>query len=140
MPDLNHPMAPHRFAATRQEDLILGCCKHMTLEDSFERQFTLDIIRPAFAALRWLNSERFGNSATIKNSIEHLEAEVEKLSKLPLRFSSTTKETNRRCPHCGSVGRSRPPEVPYCDKCLGLVRCGLDKVSSLEEGFGTDAI
>ena len=83
MLDLHHPQTPHVFAAARQEDLILDYCKRITLSDAAGRRFMLEVMRPAFVALRWLNQERFGNSPEITSGIDQLEHEVQALVNLP---------------------------------------------------------
>ena len=143
MLDLHHPQTPHVFAAARQEDLILDYCKRITLSDAAGRRFMLEVMRPAFVALRWLNQERFGNSPEITSGIDQLEHEVHVLVNLPA--SGTRDRWSAmfvRCPACGSEPRS-PDEydpVRYCSECLNMVMPGLERVRSWETGFGTDAI
>jgi hypothetical protein len=141
--DLDHPRTPHVFAASRQEDLILDYCKRITLAGAAGRRFMLEVIRPAFAALRWLNKERFGDSLTIASGIDQWEREVEALVGLPLIDPDHCGGPASRCPACG--GKPIPPSkygsrVPYCSSCLGGMMPGLRRVRSFEEGFGTDAI
>jgi hypothetical protein len=143
MLDLDHPQSAHVFAAARQEDLILDCCKVMTLSDANGRRRTLEIIRPAFAALRWLNRERFGNSEQIGAGIDQLEREAESLAALPVTGTRDRwTATFRQCPACGSEPNAPTQYDPrrYCSKCLDLVMAGLSRIRSLETGFGTDAI
>jgi hypothetical protein len=59
MLDLDQPQTPHVFAASRQLDLILDYLKRITYADSPGRLWMLEIIRPCFAALRWLQAQRF---------------------------------------------------------------------------------
>src|SRR5262245_61212101 len=102
----------------------------------------LDVVRPAFAALRWLNRERFDNSPDVASGIDQLEREVEVLVALPLRGTGRHVLPASLCPSCG--GDPTPPTehspTPYCSHCLDIVMPGLDRIRSSEEGFGTDAI
>src|SRR5262245_35025974 len=45
MLDLDHPDTPHVFAAARQEDFVLDCCKRITLSGAAGRLFMLEVIR-----------------------------------------------------------------------------------------------
>lgn len=77
MLDLRHPRIPHVFAASRQEDLILEYCKRITLSGAESRRFMLEVVRPAFAALRWLAAIRFADKPQILHTIAELERQVE---------------------------------------------------------------
>jgi hypothetical protein len=140
---LDHPRTPHVFAASKQLDLILDYCKLITLQDtSAGRQFMLEVIRPAFAALRWLNLERFGGSSEIRSGIDQLELEASALAGLPSFASGRSKHAKTRCPACGDSPTSPSQYDPrsYCRTCLDLIIDGLSRVRSSEGGFGADAI
>jgi hypothetical protein len=64
------------FAAAGHEDMILEACKQITLCEAFRRCYCQEIILPSFAALRWLNRERFGHSPKIASGIDRLERDV----------------------------------------------------------------
>jgi hypothetical protein len=130
------------FAASRQEDLILDYCRRITLEDGAGRRFMQEVLRPAFAALRWLNRERFDNSVSIGSGIDQLEREVAALVALPLVNSYEQGAPAARCPACGGkpTAPSKYDPTPYCTKCLDVIMPGLSRLRSCEEGFGTDAI
>jgi hypothetical protein len=99
----------------------------------------LEVIRPAFAALRWLNAMRFEGSAEIAGAIAELERQVEALAGMPLLDPDHRGGPASRCPACG--GKPTSPStydpVPYCSPCLGVIMPGLQ---ACREGFGTDAI
>src|SRR3954451_18709605 len=80
MLDLDHPQAAHRFAAAIQLDLICDYHKRITTSDRAGRLFKLEIIRPSFVALRWLNAERFEGSPAIAASLAELETKTEELA------------------------------------------------------------
>jgi hypothetical protein len=142
MLDLDHPRTPFVFAASQQLDLIIDYCKRITLSGTSGRLFMLEVIRPAFVALRWLASERFPDSPEIAASVAELEREAEQLAELPLLNPDQSGGPAERCPACG-----RPPNAPdmydptsYCWECLELIRPGLMRVQSDEQGFGTESI
>jgi hypothetical protein len=103
----------------------------------------LEVIRPAIAALRWLNQTRFDSSLHIAKSIDLLERQVETLAQL------TQKDPDRRiagypdrCPVCNEA-RTEPNQydpTPYCPNCLEIIMPALMRVRSCEHGFGTEAI
>src|SRR5688572_1927726 len=82
MLDLDHPRTPHVFAASRQLDLILDYLKRISFADSKERLHLLEIIRPCFAALRWLQAQRFADEPHIAAGIGELERAAEQLARL----------------------------------------------------------
>lgn len=143
MLDLDHSSTPWVFAAARQEDMILEYCKRITLAGEHGRRFMLEVVRPAFAALRWLNRERFGDSVSIVSGIDQLEREVEALATLPLVNPDHRGGPAALCPACGGKPTITPDEyapTPYCSECLDVIMPGLGRVRSCQEGFGTDAI
>lgn len=139
MLDLSHPRTPHIFAAARQEDLILDCCKQMKLSHADDRRFLLEVVRPAFAALRWLSTARFAADSRIAASVDALEQQVEQLAALPVR--SDEGELDVQCPACGGgpTVASNDSPLPYCPQCLEVVMPAVQRIRSSEEGFGTDA-
>src|SRR5947209_1876081 len=115
MLDLSSPKAPHIIAASNQLDMILDRCKRATIVRAERRAFLVETIRPAFAALRWLNAERFGGSTQLSSVIVELERQADQLAALPTE--------NKRelipppcCPACG--GQLTEPHqydpMPYC--------------------------
>src|SRR5947209_12283869 len=101
MLDLDHPRTAHVFAASWQEDLILDYCKRISLSDRAGRLFMLDVIRPAFVALRWLNATRFGGSPQIADSIDELERQAEALAQLTGKTPDRSIAGHpERCPVC----------------------------------------
>ncbi len=142
MLDLNHPQTPSVFAASTQLDFILEDCKRMTLIDSRGRQFRLENIRPAFAALRWLAHERFADVPQLPAAIDELERQAARLAELPLRRAEPWVGQALPCPACEAVP-IEPNEydsIRYCSQCLDTIMPGLMRVRSLEEGFRTEAI
>jgi hypothetical protein len=141
--DLDDPRTPHIFAASWQLDFILDNVKRISLSDKRSRLFTLEVIRPAFAALRWLNKTRFGQSPKIANNIDELERQTEKLANLSLQCpGQLLLGYPDNCPVCGEF-RQGPNEYdprPYCSACLDVIMPSLSSVQSCEEGFHTEAI
>ena len=131
------------FAAARHEDMILEACKQITLCETFRRRYCHEVILPSFAALRWLNRERFGDSPKIASGIDRLERDVQKLVDLPVSGSPDPQTgTFAKCPACGSTPRS-PDEyesIRYCSACLDTILPGFMQIRSWETGFGTDGI
>jgi hypothetical protein len=149
--DLSHPKTPHVFAAARQLDLILEYLKKISSSDSRGRLFLIEVIRPCFVALRWLNTNHFGASPKIAANIDALEEEAERLSQLGEgRLVQIGPESPTRCPVCDKsltiarqgclqvlIGR---PKERYCLNCLGPSLRAYSAVCSIDEGFITDAI
>ena len=140
MLDLDHPRTPDVFAASRQLDLILDCCKRITLTGAAGRRFMVGVIRPSFAALRWPAEHRFNDQPNLTDGIAELERQVEQLAALPLRDAEG--EGRARCPSCGGAATvpHRYDQVSCCLHCLGVIQPGMRRLCSCEEGFGTDAI
>ena len=142
MMDPRSPNAPRRYAASRHIDLILGCSKWMTISDAQMRRAMLEIMRPAFAALRWLNCERFDGSRRIAATIARLENEAERLADRPVLYPPVVAEMPpARCPACGEA--PIPPneweKIPYCRSCLDRMPSLMD-IQMVDPGFGTDIL
>lgn len=131
-------------AASRQQDIILQLCKVLTLNGhAAGRQYTLRIMQPCFAALRWLNAERFNGSATIDSAISELQASAAQLAQmLTADPPPSGRYPKERCPACGapSVAPFEYSPTAYCSACLNLIMPSLQKLRSWNGGFGTDAI
>lgn len=151
MLDLDHPQTPHVFAAARQLDLILDYCKRISYADSKERLFMLEIIRPCFAALRWLQTQRFADEPQIAASINELKRQVQALAQLGTgKAKQVGGDLPTKCPVCGErltlygVYEPHPglkvPRERWCDPCLDIIMPALMRVESSNAGFGTDAI
>ena len=151
MLDLDHPQSAHVFAASNQLDSIRSYFSTMSWSDSKSRLSSLEIVRPCFVALRWIHSRHFADQPQIASLIDELEGEVEKLAHLGEgRLELPPNEVPpSRCPFCRtrlSDGTSyfryfkRPKRGWWCDKCLEGPRRALERVESVEEGFGTEAI
>jgi hypothetical protein len=134
--DDESPKAPHIVAAALQLDLILQRCKLVTAEEqSKRRRFLIESIRPAFAALRWLNAERFDGSAEVASALAEFEAQADHLAVLPTDESEYAAATGR-CPACQSELTEPHKYDPqrYCPKCLQLI---MGAYGRLDQGFGT---
>ena len=143
--DFKNPQTPHRCAAMRQLDLILDGLKQITTLGGKDRLVSAEIIRPAFAALRWLKVHHFQNDRRIAFGIDLLERKTDELAHFTGRNAeSITVLETRRCPACGE--ELTDPEVPgtsirttvYCPKCFGRVWPAYRDLCSLRNGFGTD--
>jgi hypothetical protein len=150
MLNLDHPQTPHVFAASRQLDLILDYCKRISYADSKVRLDMLEIIRPCFAGLRWLQARRFADAPHIAASIDELERKAEQLARLGGgRAAWVGGELPAKCPVCEKpltlygVYEPRPglkvPKERWCSSCLEVVMPAMQRIQS-SEGFGTDAI
>ncbi|MDY3555565.1 hypothetical protein R5W24_004708 [Gemmata sp. JC717] len=151
MLDLDHPQSRHVFAASQQLDLILDYLKRITYVGSKERLALLEIIRPCFAALRWLQAQRFAGESRIAAGIDELEQAAEQLARLrDSRAEWLGGELPTDCPVCRQplttygVYEPRPglkvPKERWCSPCLEVAMPALQRVQSSHEGFGTDAI
>jgi hypothetical protein len=80
MLDLNHPQTEHIFAAARLEDKVLECAKHIISAQPSERRELLALCEQSINAMRTLNSERFGSSASIASAIDELGAAMRSLA------------------------------------------------------------
>lgn len=142
MMDLDHPRTPLVFAASVQLDLILGYAKKMTLSGAAGRRFMAEVIRPAFAALRWLNAARFAAAPRIAAGLDELERGVDALADMPLADPDHRGGPAPRCPACGEEPTAAGPynAAAYCSRCLEAIMPGLVRVRSCEEGFGTESI
>lgn len=138
MLDLDSPSSAYVFAASNQLETILHGCKHITILQNHRRTFHAEIIRPTYAALRWLNAERFKALTRISAAIDETERQMDQLAALPTRFP-TTSSNPRCCPACGGPLENKSEYEPtrYCSKCLNMIMGGLQ---SLRMGFGTFAI
>lgn len=144
MLDTSNPHSADIVAASRQMDIILQLCKLITFnETAAERRYTLRIFQPAFAALRWLNAERFGPSPAIEAGIGELQAGAAALAALATGEPAPGGDyPPKTCPARGTalVAPGRYSPTPYCPKCLGLIMPSLTKLRSFEGGFGTEGI
>jgi hypothetical protein len=152
MLDLDHPQTPHVIAASRQLDLILDYLKRITYADSPGRLSMLEIIRPCFAALRWLQTQRFADKPHIAAGIDELERAADRLAQLGDGRAEWSADgmLPSKCPVCRQplttygVYEPRPglkvPKERWCSLCLEVAMPALQRVGSSHEGFGTDAI
>jgi len=152
MLDLDHPRSQHVFAAAVQLDLILDYLKRISFSVSKERLHLLEIIRPCFAALRWLQIQRFAGEPHIACAIDDLEHAAEKLARLGdgKAVWSSDDMPPSKCPVCRKtlttygVYEPRPglkvPRERWCTNCTEVAMPALERVRSSHEGFGTDAI
>jgi len=152
MLDLDHPQTPHVFAASRQLDLILEYLKRITYAASPGRLQMLEIIRPCFAALRWLQAQRFADEPHIAAGIDELERAAERLAQLGdgrAEWSADDMPPSK-CPVCRrsltTHGVYEPwpgfkvPKERWCSPCMDAAMTALERVRSGHDGFGTDAI
>ena len=152
MLDLDHPRTSHVFAASRQLDLILDYLKRISYADSKERPHLLEIIRPCFAALRWLQAQRFADEPHIVAGIDELERAAEQLARLgdgraewsPGEMPPSKSPVCRRPLTTYGVYEPRPgfkvPKERWCSPCMEVAMPAFQRLGSSHEGFGTDAI
>lgn len=152
MLDLDHPQTPHVFAAFRQLGLIHDYLKRISYADRKERLHLLEIIRPCFAALRWLQSHRFTNEPHIAAAIDELEVAAGQLARLAdgrAEYSADEMPPSQ-CPVCRqpltTYGEYEPepglkvPKERWCSPCLEVAMPAFQRLMDSHEGFGTDAI
>ena len=150
MLDLDHPQSPHVFAAASQLDSVRAYLRKISCSDTKARLFMLEQTRPCFVALRWIHTQHFADKPHIAVLIDLLETEVEKLVHLgDGRIELSPVEIRPwRCPVCRirlSDGTTfirffKQRSDIWCEQCLEAAFRALDRVESVEEGFGTDAI
>jgi len=80
MLDLNHPQTEHVFAAARLEDAVFECAKRIVSAQPSERPGLLASCQQSIDAMRTLNSERFGRSASIASAIDELHRAMRSLA------------------------------------------------------------
>jgi hypothetical protein len=149
MIDQHHPMSEHIFAAARAEDAVLIAARNMTVAARRARVRLRDGCAPAFVELRRLSCDYFADHRAIPPAIDELERALTELAGLP-GVPDDGPSAEYKCPACGAEltrhGKSgfpapdNPPDIIYCDRCLDIVMPPLQKLRSLEDGFGTDAI
>ncbi|QDU40627.1 hypothetical protein Mal4_49850 [Maioricimonas rarisocia] len=140
MLDLDHPLTPHVFAASRQIDMILDIAKRLTVSDATGRRLLVQTAAPCFAALRWLNEAHFEKSPAIAASIDGLDVQLKVLAEQPASLPTGTGR-RRVCGVCGDrITRANSYQPEFCSECLKTLHPALMAVESCEEGFGTEAI
>jgi len=149
MLDLDHPLTPHIFAASRAEDAILMAAKRMTLAASEEKLRLRDRCDDALRELRQIARKHFKDRDQIPPAIDALEAALDQLSQLPGNDGSPSAVAGN-CPNCGTpieprrlFGLLRPKcniRDCYCLQCFWLIMPSLEILQSFNVGFATDAI
>jgi hypothetical protein len=128
------------FAACHETMMISEFCMKITVANSDRRRGLLEVIRPSFAALRWIATERF-DPTSILPVIAELEAKVEELVNLPLKFVDDQNPQSDRCPACGGALTAIEDSDTYCcSPCHDLVWPTLVRLESIDEGFAIDCI
>jgi hypothetical protein len=139
MLNTSSPKAPHIVSASIQLDLILGRCRRITVAYAPSRRFVAETIRPSFAALRWLNENRFENSAEIADAVAQFEKRVDDLADFATTGERPVARLPDKCPVCG-LGIADPVrDEPFlgCPDCMESV---MDRYRRLDRGFGSWAI
>jgi len=139
--DLEHPQSAHVFAASKQIDMILDYAKRISFDDREGRVFMSKVVAPCFAALHWLNENHFDADPTIRQRIDDLQADLDKLAGQPTEQADSPFD-RKTCPSC-SQQLTTPTQydpIPYCPRCLDQIEPALTTLRSCEGGFGTEAI
>src|SRR5262245_65268203 len=138
MLDLDDPRTPHVFAASSQLDLILDYCKRISLSGADGRRFMLEVIRPAFAALRWLAAHHFADVPHIADAIAKLKRQSDELAELPLRDPAQLGRLPAQCPVWAGMPNSPSEDdmVGYCARCLEVLFSALLQCRSCDADFG----
>ncbi len=135
------PRRPHVHAAALQMALVRDYLGRISTADGSGRLYMLALLRPCFAALRWLQAERFADQPQLVSLIDDTEREVEELSHLghgEMNWSGGM-SPRVRCPVCGHK-LTVAPELPECPSCVQLAVAAYNRLASSYEGFGTDSV
>src|SRR5262245_21273827 len=146
MLDLDHPMTPHIFHASRLIDGVMIAGQEMTVAPSAAREDSLNRCLPPLAEMRELNRQHFGDSAFIAQAIDEFGAGLRALAALGEgRITEDRRDGKGRCPHCRTritclrSGVRPSGYVILCQRCNELIVPPRLKLCS-REGFDTDAI
>jgi len=80
MLDLNHPQSKHIFAAARLEDAVRLSVQRIIDAQPLERPELLTLCELTIDAMRSLNAEGFGSSASIASAIDGLHVALRALA------------------------------------------------------------
>jgi hypothetical protein len=155
MLDLDHPLTPHIFAASRALSAIGNAGHKITISARRERLRLRDQCADAFAELRRLSREHFADCPEIPPAIDELEQALSSLAELP-GVPDDGPPAEDFCPVCGQSVKHRrargllpfllslmfptPPLGIYCSQCLDVIMPSIYRLTSGETGFGTDDI
>jgi hypothetical protein len=151
MLDLDHPLAPHIFRASRLLDGVLVRGQQMSVSPSAVRAELLAECLPLFAEMRELARAQFGDRAQfILQAVEEHEAGLRRLAELgDGRITEDRRDGEGDCPACrtpimkfdayAGLRGHEPHFVIFCPKCDDVYTDARDKLRSFE-GFGTDGI
>lgn len=150
MLDLDHPMTPHVFRASRLVDGVMVRGQRMSVAPSAVRAEILAECLPLFEEMRQLATAHFTDRAQfILQAVAEYEVGIRALAALgDGRITEDRRDGEGNCPYCGTpitkfdayAGRSRPPHfVILCPKCDELFMPALMRLRDFE-GFGTEAI
>lgn len=80
MLDLNHPRTEYVFAASRLEDAVRDVAERIIAAQPSERPKLLAEAERSIDAMRSLNLERFGGTASIASAIDNLQIAIRALA------------------------------------------------------------
>lgn len=135
------PRRPHVHAASLQMAMVRDYMRAISCADGDSRLYMLAMIRPCFAALRWLQAERFADRAQIASLIDDTEQKAEELAYLGQGEVNWTSGMSPRvrCPVCGQKLTATLGK-PECSACVQVAISAYHRLASSFEGFGTESI
>ncbi|WP_459554650.1 hypothetical protein [Lacunimicrobium album] len=146
MLSLEHPQDPYTFAASHQLGMMkLRICQ-MSVEEWSSRKFTLEMLTPNIAALRWIQQHAFADQNELKIWIDRFEYELQQLVSKSDGIQPPSAE-NTHCTICQSELEyterwymGKRVKDRYCDQCTTPIWQVIQKLESCEVGFRIEAI
>jgi hypothetical protein len=137
------PRQPHLEAAGLQLALVMDHLQKISCADGPSRLHMLDMIRPCFVALCWLQAECFADKPQVAGLIEELEKASEELAHLGGGEVNWTAGMGprTRCPVCGQKLAAAGENLPhqYLDKpekrCPPCLQAAVHAFNRLRTGF-----
>ena len=139
----NDPQRPHRHAASMQLSIVTTHVLKMSAALGPDRLYLLELIRPCFVALRWLQAEKFAEVPRLGELLDETERVVQELAHLGEGQVNWTggHGPQARCPCCGKKLEADPVDsILACPGCTRESVTVLNRLGSNFEGFGTSAV
>jgi hypothetical protein len=143
------PRRSHLEAASLQLDLVMEHLQKISCADGPSRLYMLDMIRPCFVALRWLQAEWFADRPQIAGLIAELEQASEELAHLGEGEVNWTSgmQPRARCPVCGQKLAAAGENLAHqflnkpgrrCPQCLQATVAASNRLRTGLEGGWTE--
>ncbi len=138
MLDSFDPQTPYILAASSHLDFIKLRYLQMSVEAAAARRQTCRGTEAEFAALRWLNEHRFGNSPSIAALLDAQQRAVTAASTLAINEPASRLREPLHCPACGTKTEKFPYERwRYCVPCVKELNEIHFELEGSDRGFGT---